>query len=396
MSRPTLRLRPKMDPRRIRHGFPWVYQNELVLDRRARAIPAGTIATLEDNDRRYLATIAVNTGSKISGRVLTRDAEVAIDRAWLAARVHAAFDLREGLFDAPYYRLVHAEADGLPGCVIDRFGAALVVQPNAAWAEAMLEDLVAVLSDIPGVTTIVKNASGRARGLEGLDEESAVLLGDLDGPLPVPMNGATYMADLTGGQKTGLFYDQRRNHAFVAGLAAGTEVLDVFSHVGGFALAALAHGAKSALAVDGSEAALTLAREGAEAMGVAERFETLKGDAFDVLADLAKAGRRFGTVICDPPAFAPSKQALDAGLRAYERIARLATPLVAPGGTLTLCSCSHAAGLDAFRTASLRGVGRAGGAAQILRTGFAGPDHPQHPSLAESGYLKAITLRLLP
>ena len=396
MNRPTLRLRPKMDPRRIRHGFPWVYQNELVLDRRSRAIPAGTIATLEDSERRYLATVAVNTGSKITGRVLSRDTEAVIDRSWLAAHIGAALTLRERLYDAPYYRLIHAEADGLPGCVIDRFGEAVVVQPNAAWIEVMLEDLVAVLSDIPGVTTILKNASGRARKLEGLDEESAILLGGVDGPVPVPMNGATYMADLTGGQKTGLFYDQRPNHAFVAGLARGTEVLDVFSHVGGFALAAVANGATHALAVDGSDAALSLARDGAKAMGVSDRFETRKGDAFEVLAGLAEEGRQFGTVICDPPAFAPSKQALDAGLRAYERIARLATPLVAPGGTLTLCSCSHAAGLDAFRTASLRGVGRAGGAAQILRTGFAGPDHPQHPSLAESGYLKAITLRLLP
>jgi 23S rRNA (cytosine1962-C5)-methyltransferase len=234
------------------------------------------------------------------------------------------------------------------------------------------------------------------RGLEGLDDVSAILTGAIDAPIPVQMNGATYMADLTGGQKPGLFYDQRPNHAFVAKLAKGTEVLDVFSHVGGFGLAALAGGANSALAVDGSDPALALAQQGAEAMGVTDKFETRKGDAFDVLAALAEEGRTFGTVICDPPAFAPSKPSMDAGLRAYERVARLATPLVAPGGTLTLCSCSHAVGLDAFRASSIRGIGRAGGQAQVLRTGFAGPDHPLHPALAESGYLKALTLRLLP
>ncbi len=396
MNTAVIRLRPKMDPRRIRRGFPWVYQNELVLDRRSRALPPGSIATLEDSERRFLATVTVNPESRITARVLERDPEVAIDRDWLAAKITAALELRERFYDAPFYRLIHAEADGLPGTVIDRFGAALVVQPNAAWIDAMIGDLTAVLSEIPGVSTILKNASGRARGLEGLDDESAILLGGVDGPVPVPMNGATYMADLTGGQKTGLFFDQRPNHAFVAKLAKGTEVLDVFSHVGGFALAALAGGATRALAVDGSEPALSLAEDGAKASGVDARFETCKGDAFYVLAALAEEGRRFGTVICDPPAFAPSKKALDAGLRAYERVARLATPLVEPGGTLTLCSCSHAAGLDAFRTASLRGIGRAGGQAQILRTGFAGPDHPLHPSLAESGYLKAITFRLLP
>jgi 23S rRNA (cytosine1962-C5)-methyltransferase len=385
-----------MDPRRIRHGFPWVYQNEVVLDRRSRAIVPGTIATLEDNDRRPLATITVNSGSKITGRVLSRDPEALIDRDWLAKRIELALSLRESLYDAPFYRLIHAEADGLPGTVIDRFGEALVIQPNAAWIDQRMDDLVAILSDLPGVTTIFKNASGRVRGLEGLDDVSAILTGAIDAPIPVQMNGATYMADLTGGQKTGLFYDQRPNHAFVAKLAKGTEVLDVFSHVGGFGLAALAGGANSALAVDGSDPALALAQQGAEAMGVTDKFETRKGDAFDVLAALAEEGRTFGTVICDPPAFAPSKPSMDAGLRAYERVARLATPLVAPGGTLTLCSCSHAVGLDAFRTSSIRGIGRAGGQAQVLRTGFAGPDHPLHPALAESGYLKALTLRLLP
>ena len=156
-----------------------------------------------------------------------------------------ALALRETLYDAPFYRLVHAEADGLPGVVIDRFGEAAVVQPNAAWADARLPALVAALQAVTGVATVVKNAGGRTRGLEGLDDDSAVLAGALDGPVAVPMNGAVYFADLAEGQKTGLFYDQRPNHAFAARLARGRSVLDVFAHVGGFALAALAAGATS-------------------------------------------------------------------------------------------------------------------------------------------------------
>jgi 23S rRNA (cytosine1962-C5)-methyltransferase len=210
------------------------------------------------------------------------------------------------------------------------------------------------------------------------------------------MNGATYMADLLGGQKTGLFYDQRPNHAFAASLARGQAVLDVFSHVGGFALAALAAGAESALAVDGSQAALDLAVQGAAAGGVADRFEVLKSDAFKAMEALATDSRRFGLVICDPPAFAPTRQALDAGLRAYERVARMAAALVAEGGYLVLCSCSHAADLTQFRAACTRGIGKAGRAGQIVHTGFAGPDHPLLPHLAESGYLKALVFRLLP
>ncbi len=394
MTYPVIRLRPKADARAVRHGFPWVYADELVTDRRTQALSPGTIAVLEDAERRAMGVVTVNPKSKIIARMLDRDAGAVIDRDWIAARLARALALRERLFDAPFYRLVHAEADGLPGTIIDRFGEAAVIQPNAAWAEAMIADLSAALADVTGVTAIVKNATGRARGLEGLDEQTGILAGRIDGPLPVPMNGATYLADLMGGQKTGLFYDQRPNHAFAARLAEGARVLDVFSHVGGFSLAALAGGAASALAVDGSAPALDLAEGGARAMGMGDRFATRKGDAFAVMEALRGEGAQFDLVICDPPAFAPAKPALEAGLRAYERVARLAAPLVAPGGFLVLCSCSHAADLTQFRNASARGIGRGGRRSQLIHTGFAGPDHPQLPQLAESGYLKALFFRL--
>lgn len=394
-NRPTIRLKPKTDARRLRRGFPWVYDNELVTDRRTRALIPGSIATLEDGERNPIATVTVNPTSKIFARILDRNPNAVIDRDWMNNRLGRAHSMRVALFDAPYYRLVHAEADGFPGVIIDRFGDAAVIQPNAAWADTQLGELADIVSDVTGVSIIVKSASGRARGLEGLDDVSELIRGSLSEPVAVPMNGATYMADLLSGQKTGLFYDQRPNHAFVARLAENTDVLDVFSHVGGFALAALANGAKSALSVDGSNAALTLAWSGAKATGVADRFETKTADAFEAMTALSQDGRTFGTVICDPPAFAPHKQARDAGLRAYEKVARLGATLVATDGTLTLCSCSHAADLEQFRAACLRGIGRAGRSCQILRTGFAGPDHPQHPHLAESGYLKAITFRLL-
>ncbi|SFB75373.1 RSP_2647 family RNA methyltransferase [Tropicimonas isoalkanivorans] len=393
---PTVRLRPKAEARALRHGFPWVYADELVTDRRTRALAAGTVARLEDAERRPLGIVALNPASKIIGRVLDRDPEAEIGPAWFEERLARALSLRERLFDAPFYRLVHAEADGLPGVVIDRFGDAAVIQPNAAWAEQRLDQLAAALERVTGVTVIVKNGTGRARGPEGLPEETLLLKGALDGPVPVPMNGAIYMADLLGGQKTGLFFDQRPNHAFAARLARGARVLDVFSHVGGFGLAALAAGADQALCVDGSEPALDLAARGAEAMGQAAQFTTRKGDAFAVMEALATEGATYDLVVCDPPAFAPSKQALDAGLRAYERVARLAAPLVAPGGFLVLCSCSHAADLTRFRNASARGIGRGGRRAQLLHTGFAGPDHPMLPQLAESGYLKALFFRLSP
>lgn len=392
---PVIRLKPKTDPRRLRHGFPWVYANEVVTDRRTKALAPGTIAALEDAERRHIAIVAVNPKSKIIARVLDRDPDAEIDANWFANRVRAALALRESLYDAPYYRLVHAEGDQLPGIVVDRFGSTCVIQPNAAWAERKFDMLADVIASVTGAKTIIKNATGRARSAEGLDDVSLVAIGEVDGPVPVEMNGATYMADLTGGQKTGLFYDQRPNHAFAQRLAKGARVLDVFSHVGGFGLAALAGGASSALCVDGSSAALELAMQGAKAMEMGDRMVPRRGDAFKVMEELGAAKEQFDVVICDPPAFAPSKQSLEAGLRAYERVAKLATALVRPGGYLGVCSCSHAADLSRFRAASIRGIGRAGGVGQLVYTGFAGPDHPQHPMLAESGYLKALFFRIM-
>lgn len=393
-ERPVIRLNPKAAAQAIRHGFPWVYDNEVVTDRRTRALAPGTLAVLEDDLRRPMGLVAVNPMSRLFARMLDPDPAAVVDEAWFRARIARALALRSRLFDAPFYRLIHAEADGLPGVIVDRFGDVAVVQPNAAWVERLLEPFVAALRAETGVSTVIKNAGGRTRTLEGLDDSTQILAGDLSGPVEVHMNGAIYLADLTGGQKTGLFFDQRPNHAFAAGLAQGARVLDVFSHVGGFALAALAGGAADALAVDASEAALELAAQGAARMDAAERLTTRKGDAFDVLEALAGEDARFDLVICDPPAFAPSRKALEPGLRAYERVARLAAPLVAPGGFLVLCSCSHAADLARFRTACTRGIGRAGRAGQLIHTGFAGPDHPQLPQLAESGYLKVLSFRL--
>ncbi len=392
-GRPTVRLRPKAG-RRLSEGAPWVYADELAMDRRTRALPPGTVARLEGPGREALGAVAVNAGSTIALRLLDPDPEAAIDADWFARRLRRALALREAFFDAPFYRLVHAEADGLPGVAIDRYGDAVAVQPNAAWAEARLPALVAALEDVLAPAAIVRNAGSRARALEGLEGGTLLLKGALDGPVAVPMNGATYLADLLGGQKTGLFYDQRPNHAAVARLAAGRDMLDVFAHVGGFGLAALAAGAASVLAVDGSAPALALAAEGARRMGAAARFEARRADAFEALRALAAEGRRFGVVVCDPPAFAPNRQALEAGLRAYEKTARLGAAATARDGWLCLCSCSHAVEAEAFAAACARGIRAAGRSGALVLSGRAGPDHPVHMALPETAYLKALVWRL--
>ncbi len=391
---PTIRLLPKISPQKLRFGFPWVYSNELVMDRRTRKIPPGSFVNLTDAAGAFIGICTFNANSKIAARFVERCEGQIIDQNWLRQKLATALALRERLFDTPLYRLVHAEADGLPGVIIDRFGDTAVIQPNASWAENMLDDFTAILTDQFNIKTVFKNAAGRARKLEGLDDTNQVLTGVLDGPIHVPMNGATFMADIEGGQKTGLFFDQRPNHAFAAQFAKNARVLDVFSHVGGFSLTCLAHGATEATALDGSDAALELAKQGADEMGVSERFKTLRGDAFDKMKDLIDAGEKYDLVVCDPPAFAPNKAALSTGLRAYERVARLGSQLVANGGYLVLCSCSHPADLQSFRAACLTGIGKSARVAQILHTGFAGADHPTHASLGETAYLKALFFRL--
>lgn len=393
-DRPVLRLKPKADARRIRHGHPWAWADELVLDRRSRAIAGGAIAVLEDSARAQIGTGIASVSAKIGFRMLDPDPAARIDGGWLHARLRAALALRTSLYDAPYYRLIHAEGDGLPGLIVDRFGDVMVMQPNLGWLEARADLLADLLQELSGAAVVIKNGTARVREAEGLPGGIEVLRGQAPtAPIAVEMNGATYLADVMGGQKTGLFFDQRENQAAVAQMARGARVLDVFSHVGGFGLAALAAGATEVTCVDASDTALSLAAQGAAG---AAGFRTEGGDAFKVMGDLAEQGALFDIVVADPPAFAPTKTALTQGLRAYERVARMAADLVVPGGILVLCSCSHAAELGKFRAACLRGIGRAGRQPRLLRTGFAGPDHPQHPALTETGYLKALTFRLMP
>ena len=392
---PVIRLKPKTNAQRVRHGFPWVYDNELVTDRRTKGLRPGSLAILQDHSQNILGLFAVNPNSKIFARKLCDNVGSLINADWFAQKITKALALREQLYSQPYYRLVHAEADHLPGLIIDRFKDLLVIQPNAAWVDQLLDELVEALKTVLAPTSIVINGAGRARVLEGLDECRRMGLGNMPtAAIKVPMNGAIYFADVAEGQKTGIFYDQRPNHHFVQKLSSGKKVLDVFSHVGGFGLAAMANGAAEVTCVDGSQPALDLAARGASATKSDVPLEIIRGDAFDVMINLALHGKIFDIVICDPPAFAPQKASREAGLRAYERVARLASCLVADSGYLTLCSCSHSADLERFRASCIRGIGRAGRQAQLIYTGGAGPDHPHHMALAESSYLKTLVFRM--
>jgi 23S rRNA (cytosine1962-C5)-methyltransferase len=387
-DRPTIRLLPRHDGR-VRGGHPWVFSNEIAMDAAARALPSGSIVELEDARGVALATAYFNPRTLIAARVLDAPGTT-IDRAFWQARLAAALRLRERLFDRPFYRLVHAEADRLPALVVDRMGDVLSVQANAAGIDRALDDILAALTELLNPRAILLRNDSPVRALEGLPEETRLASGSLDAPVEIEENGCRFRLDLRQGQKTGWFYDQRANRAFVAAFARGGRVLDVYSYAGGFALAAARAGAREVIAVDRSAGAVEAIAANATLNGL--RVETVRAEAFAELE--RREGEQFDVVIVDPPAFIKSKKDTGAGLRGYAKMAKLAAPLVAPGGILFAASCSHHAELGAFTQAIADGLRQAKRTGRILQTSGAGPDHPVHPLLPETAYLKALTLQL--
>ena len=389
---PLLQLLPRQD-RRLRAGHPWAFSNEVAMTPGHRAWPAGAPVRLESAEGWRLGAFAFNPHSLIAARLLDRDPAAAIDAGWVRARIAAAAALRARVCDGPCHRLVHAEADRLPGLVIDRFGDVAAVQANSAAMDRLLPEITAALLELLPLRAVVARNDSGARLQEGLPQEVRLLHGDL-AATEVEEGGVRFPVDPLEGQKTGFYFDQRPNRDRVAALAAGARVLDVFCHTGAFGLRAAAAGAAAVTLVDSSAPALDRAREAAERNGLSGRVTQQRGDAFDVMAALAAAGERYDLVICDPPAFAKSRKDAEAGLRAYHRMTRLAAPLVAPGGFLFAASCSHHAPLDAFAGQVAAALQRARREARVLFTGGAGPDHPVHPNLPESAYLKAQLLQL--
>lgn len=388
MRYPKLHLLLGQD-RRLRAGHPWVFSNELKMDAPAKALTPGAVVCLFTADGRPLALAQFNPHSLIAARVLTRNQDGAIDAKFFERRLARALRLREKLFDQPYYRLVHAEADGLPGLVIDRFADVLVCQLNSAGMAALEAPLLEALDRVLAPRAVVLRNDSPVRALEGLDLEVRLAKGQLDGPVEVRENGLTFLADLLEGHKTGWYYDQRDNRAFAAHLARAARVLDLYSYSGGFGLAAAAAGASEVLAVDRSQGGLDLAAASALRNDVAS-LAVERQDAFAALDRLALDKQRFDLVIADPPAFVKSKRDLKPGLRGYRKLARACGVLVADAGFLAIACCSHNVAADAFADEVHRGLRDAGRGARLLRRAGAGPDHPEHPALPESGYLKCL------
>ena len=390
---PLIALKPKCD-RRLRQGYPWVYSNEVEMDATAKTLTPGDLVRLRAGEGAELGVAIFNRHTLIAGRLLSPDPRALVDRAFLVERLQRARGLRDRLFEQPYYRLIHAEADGLPGLIVDRFDGAFVLQVNCAGMEALTPLILEALEAVFAPSAVLLKNDSQVRDLEGLERSVQFAKGRIEGPVEVLENGARYFADLEGGQKTGWFFDQRANRAWAARLAADARVLDCYSHSGGFGILAALAGAREVTLVDRSEAALDLARRAAEANGVVERCRFLRGDVFTQIERLQKQGEVFELVIADPPAFVKSKKDLQRGAKGYRKLARLTAGLVAERGFLVLASCSHHMDEGHFLDQVNRGLVAARRGARVIHRSGAAADHPVHPALPESAYLKALFLAL--
>ncbi len=389
-KRPTITLRPR-EGRKARNGAPWIFSNEIVMDEPAKALASGTLVHVKGDDGQDFGTGYFNSKSLIAVRLLARENGAHVDAAFFATRLTRALALREALYAKPFYRLVHAEGDSLPGLTIDRFGGTLVLQVSTAGMEALLKPLVMALEQVLAPDTIILRNDTPARALEGLELYVRAEKGEM-GRIAVEENGARYFADLGQGQKTGWYYDQRDNRAFIAALAKGKSVLDAYSYSGGFGILAAKAGASETLCLDSSAPALALAEDSAAANQVSIR--AIKCDVFEEIERLAAQKEVFDIVVADPPPFVKSKKDLEPGAKAYRKLARLAASVTAPGGTLLLASCSHNIAVERFAAECAAGILRTGRKATLIRSAGAGPDHPVHPMLPESAYLKALVYAL--
>ena len=389
---PVLRLKPH-EERRLQAGHLWIFSNEIdVAATPLTAFTPGQCAQVRSSRDRFLGYAYVNPGTLIAARILGRDPVHPPGRPLLTHRLKVALSLRERLYREPFYRLVFGESDLLPGLVVDRYDDTCVVQTGTAGMEAMKGEILDALERVVKPTGVLWKNDSPSRVLEGLPTYVETAMGEVPGQVEVLEGGVKFLVPLASGQKTGWFFDQRENRAAVARLAGGARVLDVFSYAGSFGLQAARAGATEVLCVDSSAAALEAAGTSAADNGLA--VGTRKGDAFDVLAALAQEEQRFDIVVIDPPAFIKRKKDHAKGLAAYRKLNQQAMQLVARDGFLVSCSCSYHLGADELTEAVQRSARHLDRLAQVIEFRGQAPDHPVHPAIAETRYLKAVICRI--
>jgi 23S rRNA (cytosine1962-C5)-methyltransferase len=390
---PELRLKRGED-RRLSAGHLWVFSNEV--DTARTPLPGfepGALCRVVSDRDKFLGYAYVNPHSLICARILGRDPEFPPNKSLLVHRLQVAQSLRRSLYDRPFYRLAYGESDALPGLVLDRFGDIIVGQIATAGMEAMRTDVeAAVRQAIAPAALLWKNDSG-ARELEGLPSYVQTAFGDAPEFVEVDEGGVTFRVPLGSGQKTGWFFDQSANRLALRKYVGGARVLDVFSYLGGWGLGALRAGATEVTCVDSSAPALEGLQAAAAANGMKPAM--IRGDAFDVMEQLHAQKRRFDVVVIDPPAFIKRKKDIPKGEAAYRRLNQLAIQLLERDGVLVSCSCSYHLDPQHLLAAIQRGARHLDRFAQVVEVGGQAPDHPIHPAIPETRYLKAYFCRIV-
>jgi 23S rRNA (cytosine1962-C5)-methyltransferase len=396
MTLPSLRLKANAD-RRLRAGHLWVYSNEIdVAVSPLAGFSAGDQAILEAAGGKPLGIVAMSPQNLICARLLSRDTSHVLDKSLLVHRIQVALSLRERLFDKPFYRLVFGDSDLLPGLVIDRFADILVVQLASATMDQHKDEVIAALVQVLKPSGILFKNDSAARDAEGLERYVATAHGQVPEWVALEENGVKFEAPVLQGQKTGWFYDHRMNRARLAPYVKGKRVLDLFSYIGGWGVQAAAFGASEVMCVDASAFALDGVERNAALNGVAEKLACVEGDAFEALKELKAAEERFDVIITDPPAFIKRKKDLKNGEAAYRRLNEQAMRLLSKDGILVSASCSMHLPEDDLQNILLSSARHLDRNIQLLERGSQGPDHPVHPAIAETRYIKSLTCRLLP
>ncbi|MEA1049386.1 class I SAM-dependent rRNA methyltransferase [Lamprobacter modestohalophilus] len=395
MTPATLQLK-KDQERRILAGHDWVYSNEIDTGQTPlKPLEPGQPVEVLSKRGRWLGYGYANPRSLIAVRITSRQREHPLTASLFVTRIQHALALRERLYPNPFYRLIHSEGDALPGLIVDRYGDLLVVQITTAGMERERGNLLAALEQVVRPARILLRNDTAVREQEGLDQGTEWVLGEDQGDIELSEDGLRFQVSPAHGQKTGWFFDQADNRRLLHRLAPRGPVLDCCCYLGAWGLQAAAAGARSVTCIDSAASALAAVQSNAALNGLQGRVSTLQGDAFDALRSLRDDQTRFEMVILDPPAFIKRRRDEAEGQRAYQRLNRLGLEVLEPGGLLLTSSCSFHMGREAFLQSVQQAARRSGCRLQLLFSGSQGPDHPIHPAISETAYLKTLVLRAL-
>lgn len=377
----------------IRSGGWWVYDNEI--DWIDDICTDGGIVDVLDSRMQFVARGYFNRRSKIAVRVLTRDESEVIDRDFFRRRVETAWKFRQSLGFSNACRVVFGESDGLPGLTVDKFGDYLSFQTVSLGIEQWKQDIIEILVELFHPKGIYERNDVPVRAKEGLEQITGCVYGEVPPLTTIREHDAAMLVDIAHGQKTGHFLDQQENRGRIAPYCPGRTVLDLCCHTGGFSIHAALYGAASVESVDVSEEALQMVLDNAKANGVADKITTTCGNVFDIVRSYSDDGKQYGLVICDPPAFAKSRKALEGAYRGYKELNLRSMKLVEPGGFLVSCSCSQFMTPELFLKMLREAAADCGRQARLLEVLMQSRDHPATINAEQSHYLKGYILQII-